>query len=97
MFSSAYDGLFQVVQAVFEFREVRTKDSGRNLAFQLACQDLGMAAAEQALVSRAHGRRNGTSYQSPFPPVSKAEAQSLVDILAKCILLAHELTGQPMP
>jgi hypothetical protein len=95
VFSSAYEGLFQLVQAVFEFREVRIKDAGRNLAFQLAGRDLGMSNAQWLLVVRAHERRNATAYRSPFPPVSKAEAQGLVDILAQCIPLARRLTGQP--
>lgn len=32
VFTMAYEGYFQVVQAVLEFYEVRTKDAGRNLA-----------------------------------------------------------------
>jgi hypothetical protein len=31
IFTLAYEGYFQVVQAVLEFYEVRTKDAGRNL------------------------------------------------------------------
>lgn len=97
VFSSAYEGFFQLVQAVFEFYEVRTKDSGRQLAIQRVCQDLGMSAAEQALVSKAHARRNDTSYRSPFPPVSSAEAQSLVAILDKVIPAAYALVNLRYP
>lgn len=96
-FSLAYEGLFQLVQAVLEWREVRTKDAGRNMAFQLACKDLGMEIAQQRVVTGAHARRNGTSYQSPFPPISKAEAEELVNILAASIPLVRKLTGVPEP
>ena len=34
VFILAYEGYFQVVQAVLEFYEVRTKEAGRNLAIQ---------------------------------------------------------------
>ncbi|QDZ28697.1 hypothetical protein [Noviherbaspirillum sp. UKPF54] len=97
VFSTAYEGFFQLVQAVFEFYEVRTKDSGRNLAIQRVCKDLGMNTAEQALVAKAHERRNDTSYRSPFPPVSKAEAQSLVAILDKYVPVAYKLVNVPYP
>jgi hypothetical protein len=93
VFSMAYEGFFQLVQAVLEFYEVRTKDAGRNLAIQRVCSDLKMGEIEFALVSKAHMRRNGTSYVSPFPPVSRAEAQGLLGILDKYILVAHQLTG----
>ncbi|HEY1611416.1 MAG TPA: hypothetical protein VGG24_19295 [Paraburkholderia sp.] len=36
VFTLAYEGYFQLVQAVLEFYEVRTKDAGRNLAIS-AC------------------------------------------------------------
>ena len=34
IFTMAYEVYFQVVQAILEFHEVRTKDAGRNLAIQ---------------------------------------------------------------
>ncbi|MCA3781480.1 MAG: hypothetical protein IOC39_20815 [Burkholderia sp.] len=43
----------------------------------------------------AHERRNGTSYVSPFPPVSKAEAATMLGILAKYLPVARMLTGVP--
>lgn len=88
IFSSAYEGFFQLVQAMFELHEVRTKDAGRSLAIQCVCRDLGMSPAEQALMGQAHARRNGTSYRSPFPPVSRAEAQTLLGILHKYLPVA---------
>lgn len=57
--------------------------------------DLKMTPSEMALIIKAHARRNETTYQSPFPPVSKAEAQALVGILEKYIPEAHKLTGTP--
>jgi hypothetical protein len=97
VFSSAYEGLFKLVQAVLEFHEVRTKDAGRNLAIQRVCQDLGMSPAEQKLVSKAHGRRNDTAYRSPFPPVSEAEAEVLVAILEKYVPICYKLVNLPYP
>jgi hypothetical protein len=81
VFTSAYEGYFQMVQAVLEFYQVRVKDAGRNLVIQRVSSDLKLDPNEFALIIKAHARRNATSYQSPFPPVSKAEAAALVDIL----------------
>ncbi|MHA7683065.1 hypothetical protein [Cupriavidus sp. PET2-C1] len=91
----AYEGYFQVVQAVLEFYEVRTKDAGRNLAIQRVSTSLGVDSQEFAFITKAHERRNGTSYVSPFPPVSKAEAATMLSILAKYLPVAHTLTGTP--
>lgn len=93
IFTLAYEGYFQVVQAVLEFYEVRTKDAGRNLAIQRVSADLGLDPREIAFVIKAHERRNGTSYTSPFPPVSKAEAATLVAVIEKYLPRAYALTG----
>lgn len=92
IFTLAYEGYFQVVQAILEFYEVRTKDSGRNLAIQRVSTSLGVDPQEFAFITKAHERRNGTSYISPFPPVSKAEAAMMLAILAKYLPVAHTLT-----
>ena len=97
VFTCAYEGYFQLVQAVLEFYQVRAKDAGRNLVIQRVSSDLKMSAAEFSLISKAHSRRNATSYQSPFPPVSKAEAEALVGILEKYLPEAYKLTGIPLP
>ena len=97
VFTCAYEGYFQLVQAVLEFQQVRAKDAGRNLVIQRVSSDLKMSAAEFSLVSKAHSRRNATTYQSPFPPVSKAEAAALVSILEKYLPEACKLTGTPTP
>lgn len=97
IFTCAYEGYFQLVQAVLEFQQVRAKDAGRNLVIQRVSSDLKMSAAEFSLISKAHSRRNATSYQSPFPPVSKAEAGALVKILEKYLPEAYKLTGMPLP
>lgn len=94
-FTSAYEGYFQLVQAVQEYYGVRAKSAGRNLVIQRVGSDLKMSPAEMALVIKAHNRRNETTYQSPFPPVSKAEADSLAGILEKYIPQACTLTGTP--
>ncbi len=95
-FTLAYEGFYSLVQSVLDFYEVRTKDSGRNLAIQRAAADLKLAPGEFKLVIDAHARRNDTTYRSPFPPISRAEAQAMIDILAKALPLAHVLTGVPI-
>jgi len=95
IFTLAYEGYFQVVQAVLTFYAVRTKDAGRNLAIQRVSTSLGVDTQEFAFITKAHERRNGTSYVSPFPPVSKAEAATMLRILARYLPIAHTLTGTP--
>jgi hypothetical protein len=95
VFTLAYEGYFQVVQAVLAFYEVRTKDAGRNLAIQRVSTSLGVDSQEFAFITKAHERRNGTSYVSPFPPVSKAEAATMLCILVKYLPVARTLTATP--
>jgi len=97
VFTMAYEGYYAIVQAVLEFHEVRTKEAGRNLAIQRVSQDLKLATGEFAAVTRAHERRNNTSYVSPFPPVSKAEAAAMTAILEKYLPVAAALAGQAPP
>ncbi|MBT9456657.1 MAG: hypothetical protein IV097_08545 [Burkholderiaceae bacterium] len=92
-FTNAYEGYHQLVQAVLEFHEVRTKESGRALAIQRVSADLKLSAPEMAAVIRAHDRRNDTSYRSPFPPLSKADARTMVEILEKYLPVARAITG----
>ena len=94
VFTNAYEGYHQLVQAVLEFYEVRTKESGRALAIQRVSADLKLSAAEMQAVIRAHERRNDTSYRSPFPPLSKADAMTMVAILEKYLPAARGLTGE---
>jgi hypothetical protein len=49
------------------------------------------------VVIRAHERRNGTSYPSPFPPISRPEAMALVHILEKYIPVAYQILGAQRP
>jgi hypothetical protein len=91
VFTAAYEGYFQLVNAFLECYQVRTKESGRNLVIQKVAADLKMSTIEQASIIRAHERRNSTSYRSPFPPVSAAEAASLVAILGKYLAVATEM------
>lgn len=93
IFTNAYEGYHQVVQAILEFHEVRTKEAGRALAIQRVSADLKLSGAEMAAVIRAHDRRNDTSYRSPFPPLSKADAATMVLILEKYLPVARLLTG----
>ena len=95
IFTLAYEGYFQLVQAVLEFYGVRTKDAGRNLAIQRVSTDLKLETGEFAFITKAHARRNGTSYASPFPPVSSAEAAALVRVLERYIPEAYKLVNVP--
>ena len=95
VFTNAYEGFHQLVQAVLEFHEVRTKEAGRALAIQRVSADLKLTTPEMSAVIRAHERRNETSYRSPFPPLSKADAKTMVDILQRYLPVARALTGIP--
>lgn len=97
IFTCAYEGYFQMVQAVLEFHQVRAKDAGRNLVIQRVSNDLKVLPHEFSIINKAHARRNATAYESPFPPVSKAEADAFVSILEKYLPQAHMLTGVPLP
>lgn len=92
VFTNAYEGYHQLVQAVLEFHEVRTKEAGRALALQRVSADLQLSPQEMRAVIRAHERRNDTSYRSPFPPLSKADAAIMVAILEKYLPVARRLT-----
>jgi hypothetical protein len=96
-FTLAYEGFYGLVQAVLEFYDVRSKDSGRQLAIQRVAADLHLNPDEIRMVSQAHGRRNDTTYRSPFPPISRAEALNMIGILEKSLPAAHTLTGVPAP
>lgn len=93
VFTNAYEGYHHVVQAILEFHGVRTKEAGRALAIQRVSADLKLSSPEMAAVIRAHERRNDTSYRSPFPPLSKADATTMVGILEKYLPAARALTG----
>ncbi len=54
---------------------------------------MGVSSQEFAFITKAHERRNGTSCVSAFPPVSKAEAVTMLSILAKYLPVARTLTG----
>lgn len=92
IFIVAYEGYHQLVQAVLEFHEVRTKESGRALAIQRVSSDLALSPREMDAVIRAHERRNDTAYRSPFPPLSRADVREMVAILRKAVSLARALT-----
>ena len=95
IFTNAYEGYHQVVQAVLEFHAVRTKEAGRAMAIQRVSADLKLSNPEMAAIIRAHDRRNARSYRSPFPPLSKADAATMVAILEKYLPAARSLTGLP--
>ncbi len=97
VFTNAYEGYFQLVDAFLEHYQVRTKEAGRMLVIQKVSADMKLGPEEMQVVIRAHERRNGTSYHSPFPPISRAEAMALVHILEKYIPVAHQMLGVRRP
>jgi hypothetical protein len=78
-------------------QEVRTKEAGRNLAIQRVSSDLKVDTKEFVFITKAHERRNGTSYHSPFPPVSKAEALTMLAVLEKYLPRAYAYMGLNRP
>ena len=67
------------------------------LVIQKVSADMKLGPEEMQMVIRAHQRRNGTSYHSPFPPISHAEAMALVHILEKYIPVAYRTLGVQSP
>jgi integrase len=92
-FTNAYEGFHAVVQAVLEYYEVRTKDSGRNLAILRVCADPGLTSGETEAARSAHEVRNRSTYRTPYPPVSRMQAQGIVDILEKSLPLVRKLVA----
>jgi hypothetical protein len=93
VFTNSYEGYFQLVDAFLEHYKVRSKEAGRNLVIQRVSADLKLSPEEMRIVIRAHDRRNRTSYHSPFPPISRAEAMGLLSILEKYIPVAYRKLG----
>jgi len=92
IFTVAYEGYHQLVQAVLEHHQVRTKDAGRAMAIGRVSADLQLSSQEMGAILRAHDRRNDTCYRSPLPPLSKAEAATMVQILETSLPAARALT-----
>ena len=46
IFTNAYEGYHQVVQAALEFHEARTKEAGRALAIQRVSADMKLSGPE---------------------------------------------------
>ncbi len=86
-YTLAYDGFFQIVQAVLEFYNVRSTDKQghRIIAIQRICADLGIRPGGFKLISIAHDRRNQVTYGDPFPPISQEEASAMLHILDETI------------
>jgi hypothetical protein len=93
----AYEGFFQIVQAVLEHYGVRAVDrpGHRIVAIQRVCADLQLSPGQQKLITDAHSRRNETVYRAPLPPVSLAEAKAMISILEASLPLSKKLTGAP--
>lgn len=91
----AYEGFYQLVQAVLEYHGVRAADrpGHRVVAIQRVCADLQLSPGQQKLVTNAHMRRNETVYRAPLPPVSLAESKAMIHILEAALPLARKLTG----
>ena len=64
---------------------------------QRVSADLKLGPEEMRVVIRSRERRNGRSYHSPFPPISRAEAMGLLGILEKYIPVAYKVLGINRP
>ena len=60
---------------------------------QRVSADLKLGPEEMRVVIRSRERRNGRSYHSPFPPISRAEAMGLLGMLEKNIPIAYTMLG----
>ena len=65
------------------------------MAIKRVSADLKLSNPEMAAIIHGHDRRNDTSYRSPFPPLSKADAATMVAILEKYLRVARALSDVP--
>lgn len=98
-FMLAYEGFYQVVQAVLDFHGVRAADrpGHRIVAIQRVCADLKLSPGQIKLITDAHGRRNETVYKAPLPPISQADADAMVRVLEMALPPVYALTGTNPP
>ena len=93
-FILAYEGFYQIVQAVLDFHGVRAVDrpGHRIVAIQRVCADLKLSPGQLKLITDAHARRNETVYKAPLPPISQADAEAMVKVLEDALPSVHALT-----
>ncbi len=94
-FVLCYEGMFNVVMAVLEFREVRPGDGAGHRATAIArvAADLQLDAPMQSVLARMHDVRNRVTYRDPIPPVTKADSTAMQAILARMLPAAKSLIG----
>lgn len=96
----AYDAMFNVVQAVLEFNDVRSGDGPghRITAIQRVATDLGITGGEFSVLTNLHKKRNQNTYKAPVPPVTKSEVTAAKQIAEKMYAKAVIYTAPaPMP
>lgn len=107
-FIMAYDGYFSLVAAYLAAQHVRTADKPghRSIAITFVAQQLRLPNAEVRALIGFHNRRNDTTYGSPIPPPSQAEADTMTAILERALPIARAAiaalqapppTAQPAP
>ena len=86
-FLLAYESFYQIIQAILNFRGVRTSDKPghRITAIQTVCNDLNLTAGQIKMVTDAHNRRNEATYRTPVPPISNTEANSMINLVESLI------------
>ncbi|WP_305825625.1 hypothetical protein [Massilia brevitalea] len=92
-FTLAYEGMFNVVMAVLEFRGARPGDSPghRATAIQRVAADLGLDWTKQSVLTRLHDSRNRVTYRQSVPPVTKADADAMYSVLHEMLTAATAL------
>lgn len=98
-FTLAYEGVHCLAMAMLNHFSVRAHggEGHRSMALQVLVDQSGLDRPTFVLVSRAHERRNHNTYTRPLPPVSKAEAASMISVLAAALAAVKKMTGLPRP
>jgi len=89
-FGAVYEGLSQLLQAMFEYYEVRASGDLRASGGYVVCKSLDMHAAELLLISRMHSQRNRLSTECPFPPAAPDESRALARLIEKYLPVVQE-------
>jgi hypothetical protein len=94
-FTLGYEGMFNIVMAVLEFYATRPGDGGshRATAIQRVAVDLKLDAGYSSTLMRLHDTRNRVTYRKPIPPVTKADANAMLNILESMLPAARTLVG----
>jgi hypothetical protein len=95
-FTLAYEGLHCLAVAILNYYRVRAVEGRghRTTALQLLPSCLSLKEAvpgADIIVTRAHERRNNTTYNRPVPPIPAGDARALVALLKAAVPKAKAL------